>query len=98
MESALQGGCCSSVWFVFYEKGAVALLMESTQQGGRCSRAMLYFYEHCVMDWFGDFTNILLFVGVFPSRGYCVALDWEIDAGMEIERFGIGIAVLPWQL
>ena len=50
-----------------------------------------------LLIWFGDVTSILLLVGVFPSRSYCVALDWEIDAGMEIERFGIGIAVLPWQ-
>ena len=44
-----------------------------------------------------DFTSILLFVGFFPSRSYCLALDWEINAGMEIERFGIGVAVLPWR-
>ena len=43
-----------------------------------------------------DFTVILFFVGFFPSGNYCLALDWEINAGMEIERFVIGIAVLPW--
>ena len=40
-----------------------------------------------------DFTSTL-FVGFFPSRSYCLAFDWEINAGMDIERFGIGIAVL----
>ena len=45
-----------------------------------------------------DFTSILLFVGFFPSRSYCLALDWESDVGMEIEIIGNGIAVLPWQL
>ena len=44
-----------------------------------------------------DFTSILLFVEFFPSRSYCLNLDWEIDAGMEIEIVGIGIAVLPCQ-
>ena len=44
-----------------------------------------------------DFTSILLFVEFFPSRSYCLDLDWEIDAGMEIEIVGIGIAVLPCQ-
>ena len=44
-----------------------------------------------------DFSSISLFVEFCPSRSYCLALDWEINAGMEIERFGIGIAVLPWQ-
>ena len=60
---------------------------------GRCYISM----KTVFLIWFGDFTRILLFVGVFPSRSYCVALDWEIDAGMEIERFGVGIAVLPSQ-
>ena len=44
---------------------------------------------------FEGFTSILLFVEFFPPRRYCLALDWEINAGMDIERFGIGIAVLP---
>ena len=26
-----------------------------------------------------DFTRILLFVGFFPSRSYCLALDWDIN-------------------
>ena len=38
---------------------------------------------------------MLLFGGFFPSRSYCLALDWEIEAGMEIEIIGTGIAVLP---
>ena len=42
-----------------------------------------------------DFTSRLLLVGCFRSRSYCLALDWEMNAGMEIEIFGIGIAVLP---
>ena len=46
---------------------------------------------------FEGFTSILLLVGFFPSRSYCLALDWEIDAGVEIEVIGIEIAVLPWQ-
>ena len=46
-----------------------------------------------LLIWFGDFTSIFLFVEVFLSRSYCVALDREIDAGLEIERFRIGIAV-----
>ena len=45
---------------------------------------------------FEGFTSILLLVGFFPSRSYCLALDWEIDAGVEIEVIGIEIAVLPW--
>ena len=39
---------------------------------------------------------MLLCVGFFSSRSYGLALDWEIDAGMEVERFGIGITVLSW--
>ena len=50
MGSVLQGGCYSSIWFVFCEEGAVVLLLESTQQGGRCSRAILCFCEDCVID------------------------------------------------
>ena len=46
-----------------------------------------------LLIWFGDFTSIFLFVEVFLSRSYCVALDREIDAGLEIERFRIGIVV-----
>ena len=42
-----------------------------------------------------DFTSMLLFVGFSPSRSYRLALDWEINAGMEIERFGVRFAVLP---
>ena len=41
-----------------------------------------------------DFTSILLFVGFFPSHSYYLALDWEIDAGMEIGIIGTGFAVL----
>ena len=42
---------------------------------------------------------MLLFGGFFPSRSYCLDLDWEINAGMEIEIFGIiEIAVLPCRL
>ena len=78
---------------MFYEKDALVLLFESTQQGGdvlgRCYISM----KTVFLIWFGDFTSILLFVGVFPSRSYCVALDREIDAGLEIERFRIGIVV-----
>ena len=29
---------------------------------------------------------MLLFGGFFPSRSYCLDLEWEINAGMEIER------------
>ena len=32
----LAGGllyCCSSIWFVFHEKGAIVLLLERTRQG-----------------------------------------------------------------
>ena len=50
MGSVLQGGCYSSILFVFYEKSDVVLLLESTQQWGRCFRAMLYFYEDCVEE------------------------------------------------
>ena len=44
------------------------------------------------------FTNILFFVGFFPSRSYCIAWDWEIKAGMEIERFGVRIAVFALEI
>ena len=39
------------------------------------------------------FTSILLCVGFFPSCSYCLPLVWEIDTGMEIERFDTEIAV-----
>ena len=59
---------------------------------GRCS----IFVKTVLLILFEGFTSILLLVGFFPSRSYCLALDWEIDAGVEIEVIGIEIAVLPW--
>ena len=40
---------------------------------------------------FEGFADILLFAGFFVSRSHCLAFAWEIDAGMEIERFDVGI-------
>ena len=56
-----------------------------------------FFVKTVLLILVEDFSCILLFVGFFPSRGYCHASDWEINAGMEIEGFGTGIAVLHSQ-
>ena len=75
----------------------LVLLAESTQQGGRCYRAEFYYFVKTVLLILVEgFTGILLFVGFFPSRSYCLAFDWGIIAGKDTERLGIGIAVLPW--
>ena len=74
----------------------LVLLAESTQQGGRCYRAEFYYFVKTVLLILVEgFTGILLFVGFFPSHSYYLALDWEIDAGMEIGIIGTGVAVLP---
>ena len=56
------------------------------------------FVKRVLLILFEGFTSTLLFVAFFPSRNFCLALDWEINAGREIERFGIWIDVLAWQL
>ena len=64
------------------------------QQGGRSHRAVCDFVKVVSLIMVEDFTSILLFVGIYPSRPYYLALDWEIDAGMEIGIIGTGFAVL----
>ena len=66
-------------------------------RGGHVIGRYYIFVKTVLLILFEGFASILLFVGFFPSRSYRLALDWEINAGMEIERFGIGIAVLPLQ-
>ena len=68
------------------------------QQGADVIGRYAIFVKTVLLILVEDFTSILLFVGSFPSRSYCPALDWEINAGMEIETLCIGIAVLRWQL
>ena len=56
-----------------------------------------FYVKTVLLILFEGFTSILTFVGFSPSRNYCLAIVQEIYTGIQIERFGIRIAVLRWQ-
>ena len=58
------------------------------------SGGIIFCVKTVLLILFEGFTSILLFVGFFPSRIYCFALDWEMERRL---RLGIGIVVLPWE-
>lgn len=84
--------CCSNVTLVqstVYNRGA-----DVVEQYDKYVTTVL-------TTLFEGVTNTLSFVGRFPSRScsLCLPILWEIYiyAAIEIERFSIGNAVLPWQ-
>ena len=43
------------------------------------SGGIIFCVKTVLLILFEGFTSILLFVGFFPSRIYCFALDWEME-------------------